>query len=52
MLEQAGRLEALYLVALISEAGADELAHKPTIMLDEESLAKALQGLLHALMAR
>lgn len=41
-MEQAGRLEALYLVALISEAGADELTHKPTIMLDEEVLVKAL----------
>jgi glycerol dehydrogenase-like iron-containing ADH family enzyme len=41
-------VKGLRLVALTRGAGADEVAHQPTIMVDDEVLAEALQRLLNA----
>jgi hypothetical protein len=49
-LQEAGGMKVLCLVTLTSDARAHKLAHQPTVVVDEEVMAEALQGLLHPFM--
>lgn len=50
-LQEPSGVKVLCLVLLAGGAGAVKITHQPAVMLDEEILAEALQGLLCRLMA-
>ena len=47
-MQQSGGVEGLSFVALAHSTGTHKVLHQPTIMVDEEVLTEALQGLLYA----
>ena len=47
-MQQSGGVEGLNFVALAHSTGTHKVLHQPAIMVDEEVLTDALQGLLYA----